>query len=127
VECLSSGLGPHVEETGQKQPPFALGGRERGGDFQLPGSLCRPAKPSQVVGQSGVPEMGPLHTDDCLQRGQPVLRAVALSDRNGPVERYDRVGCNRLEQVVEFDDPVPVRVGPARSGGVGRGQVSLSW
>jgi hypothetical protein len=73
---------------------------------KLPGSLCRPAKPSQVVGQSGVPEMGPLHTDDCLQRGQPVLRAVALSDRNGPAERYDRVGCDRPEQVIEFDDPV---------------------
>jgi hypothetical protein len=76
---LSSGLGPHVEETGRNQPPFALGRRERGGDFQLPGSLCRPAKPSQVVGQSGLPEMGPLPTDDRLQRGQPVLRALAHS------------------------------------------------
>ena len=53
-------VAPYVEETGQKQPPFALGGRERGDDFQPPGSLCRLAKPSQVVGQSGVPEMASL-------------------------------------------------------------------
>jgi hypothetical protein len=30
---LSGGLGPHVEETGQKKPPFFLGGRQRGGGF----------------------------------------------------------------------------------------------
>jgi hypothetical protein len=35
--------------------------------------------------------MGPFHADDGLQRGQPVLGPVALSDRNGPVERHDRV------------------------------------
>ena len=121
---LSGGLGPHVEETGQKQTSFALGGRQRGGGFQLSGSLCRPAKPSEIVGQSGVPEMGKFQTDDGLQCGQPVLGPVALSHRNGPVERHDRVGSGRPEQVVELDDPVPVRLGPARSGGVGRGQVS---
>src|SRR5580700_6692628 len=30
---LSGGLRPHVEETGQKQPQFSLGGRQRGGGF----------------------------------------------------------------------------------------------
>ena len=32
-----------------------------------------------------MPEMGPFHADDGLQRGQPVLGPVALSNRNGPV------------------------------------------
>jgi len=40
------------------------------------------------------------------QHGQPVLRPVAFSDRNGPVERHDRVGYDRPEQVVELDNPV---------------------
>jgi hypothetical protein len=43
-----------------------------------------------------MPELGPFHADDGLQYGQPVLRPVAFSDRNGPVERHDRVG---------YDDP----------------------
>jgi hypothetical protein len=35
-----------------------------------------------------------------------VLGPVALSHRNGPVERHDRVGSGRPEQVVQPDDPV---------------------
>ena len=60
----------------------------------------------KVVGQCGMPEMGPFHADDGLQHGQPVLRPVTFSDRNGPVEPHDRVGYDRPEQVVELDNPV---------------------
>jgi len=63
---LSGAPGPYVEETGQEQPPFSLGGRQRGGGLKLPGGLDGPAKPSKVVGQCGVPEMGALHADDGL-------------------------------------------------------------
>lgn len=76
--------GPHIEKTRQQPPPFFIGGRRCGGSFQLPGCFGGPAKPSKVGGQCGMPDLGPFHADDGLQRGQPVLGPVALSGRNGP-------------------------------------------
>src|SRR5580700_3877486 len=49
--------------------------------------------------------------------GQPArLGAVALGNRDRPVERHHRAGRDRPEQVVKADNPVPVRLLPAESG-----------
>jgi hypothetical protein len=98
---LSGGLGPHVEEAGQKQQPFALGGRERGGDFQLPGNLCRPARPSQVCRpeRRAIPTIASSAASPCCGPSRSVIATARLSATTGLAatdpsrSQYSMRGC----------------------------------
>src|SRR6202034_759224 len=83
----SAELGPHGAQTALEEALFDLAGRQGHRGAKFSGRVARAAKPAQVVGQGSVPQMGVLQPGDGLQGSQPRLGAVALGNRDRPVQR----------------------------------------